>query len=87
MKELKQDVIFIDAPWGGPLYYKKNHLDLYLGDHNLVDIVKIIYDNKYSKICILKVPNNFNFKTLNNLKNIVYHVYTLKKFIIIVILI
>jgi len=84
MKKLNQDVIFIDAPWGGPLYYKIKCLDLFLGKKNLVDIVKELYDNKYFKLCVLKVPKNYNFTALfKQFQNIKFDIYSLSKFIII----
>ena len=56
---LKQDVIYIDAPWGGRDYKNLTSLKLYLGDYELSDIV-----NEYRKKCkmfVLKVPRNYDF--------------------------
>jgi hypothetical protein len=66
LNNLTQDVIYIDAPWGGPDYKKYKQLKLYLGEMELSNIF-----NKYkskSKIFIFKVPynydiNNFLLKT------------------------
>lgn len=84
MKTLKQDVIFIDAPWGGPSYYKIKDLDLFLSKKNIVDVVKNLYDNKSFKLCVLKVPKNYNYARLfGEFPNIKFDVYSLNKFTII----
>ena len=84
MKKLNQDVIFIDAPWGGPLYYKIKDLDLFLGNKNIINVVKELYDNMAFKLCLLKVPKNYNFQRLfNKFHNIKFDIYSLHKFIII----
>jgi 16S rRNA G966 N2-methylase RsmD len=80
---LKQDVLFIDAPWGGPFYFKKKELDLFLGNKNIIDIVKELHDKKLFKLCVLKVPKNYNFINLFRLNNLKFEIYTLHKFIII----
>jgi len=84
MKKLNQDVIFIDAPWGGPLYYKQKDLDLFLGKQNLVNIVKDLYDGMAFKLCVLKVPKNYNFSRLfAKFPNIKFDIHSLPKFVII----
>jgi hypothetical protein len=58
LNNLVQDVIYIDAPWGGPDYKKYPQLKLYLGKMELSDIF-----NKYrkkAKLFIFKVPFNYN---------------------------
>lgn len=62
----KQDVIVIDAPWGGPDYKKYPNVKLFMGGIELADIV-----NKYmghTKLFVLKVPKNYDFN--NFIKNI-----------------
>jgi len=84
MKKLSQDVVFIDAPWGGPLYYKIKDLDLFLGKQNLVNIVRELYDIMAFKLCVLKVPKNYNFTRLfNKFPNVKFDVYSLPKFVIV----
>jgi predicted RNA methylase len=83
MMLLKQDVVFIDAPWGGTQYFRKKNLDLYLGEMNIIDIVKKLYDKNAFKLCVLKVPKNYNFNNLFNWSNEKFHIHTLNKFIII----
>ena len=73
---LSQDVIYIDAPWGGPDYKKHSRLKLYLGKYELSDIYNK-FKNK-AKLFALKVPynydiNNFILKTgVNLIKTYIY---------------
>lgn len=84
MNTLEQDVIFIDAPWGGPNYYTQTNLDLFLGKRKLVNIVRELYNNNKFKLCVLKVPKNFNFQDLfDKIPIIKMDFYNLRKFIII----
>jgi hypothetical protein len=58
LKNLTQDVIYIDAPWGGLDYKKYPQLKLYLAKMELSDIF-----NKYkskAKVFVFKVPYNYN---------------------------
>lgn len=57
------DVLYIDAPWGGPDYKLKKNIDLYLGHKRLDVFVKevMMRDNKPSYI-FLKLPRNYNFE-------------------------
>ena len=64
MTALNQDVIFIDAPWGGPEYKSKQNVDLYLGRRNIVNVVDEIIQNNLCSLCVLKVPINYNFSKL-----------------------
>jgi hypothetical protein len=73
---LSQDVIYIDAPWGGTDYKKHSRLKLYLGKYELSDIYNK-FKNK-AKLFALKVPynydiNNFILKTgVNLIKTYIY---------------
>ena len=57
--KLTQDVIYIDAPWGGTNYKEKNTMSLYLDNKELSDIYNEY--KKYTKLFIFKVPLNYNF--------------------------
>ena len=83
MLNLKQDVVFIDAPWGGPLYYKETNIDLFLGNQNIIDIVKKLYKNKSFKLCVLKVPKNYHYLNLFNWFPMKFTIHTLRKFVLI----
>jgi 16S rRNA G966 N2-methylase RsmD len=82
---LKQDVIFIDPPWGGRDYKRERELDLYLSDIELSEVCNSLAG--MSRIIVLKVPINFNsegfYKKLNR-KEIPY-LYRLSKMDIIII--
>jgi predicted RNA methylase len=73
--KLKQDIIYIDAPWGGPEYKNSNNIKLYLGD---VEIVDFYLKNKHkAETFIFKVPYNYDFKNLYKKvkRNIYKHSY------------
>ena len=73
IENLIQDVIYIDAPWGGRDYKKYDKMKLYLGDLEILDFYKK-FRNK-AKVFIFKVPYNYDFdylKTYINNKIIIY---------------
>jgi 16S rRNA G966 N2-methylase RsmD len=89
MNELKQDVVFIDAPWGGPDYKSKRSVRLFFNDDNnkKVLIENVVNKIKDTKLIILKVPKNLDFIHFFKIvkyKQIVIH--NLDKFTIITIL-
>lgn len=55
------DAVYIDAPWGGPDYKTKTHLDLYLGKERLDLFIKKLHVDHI----FLKVPKNYNFDRLD----------------------
>ena len=60
---LKQDVVFLDPPWGGVGYKKESHVPLFLGDRHLADIVHDLRKGAVrsgTKCVVLKVPCNFH---------------------------
>lgn len=56
--KLVQDVVFIDAPWGGRNYKFKTNIKLLLSNQH-VEIICNKLEN--TKMMVLKVPLNFNF--------------------------
>jgi predicted RNA methylase len=61
-KDIKQDIVYFDPPWGGKDYKKKDKIDLFLSKINIIDIVKeLLDDNIY---VALKVPIKYNIKPL-----------------------
>lgn len=77
MKQLKQDVIYLDPPWGGPGYSKLNTIDMYLSNKNVVDIIYELLLGEYTNFVIMKGPNNYNVnKLINKFINTDYHVLT-----------
>ena len=75
----KQDVIFIDPPWGGNDYKLKKKINLYLDNTDVIDIINTLYYRAY--IIMLKVPNNFNIPECINLfwMHKVHNIYKSKK--------
>ena len=75
---LKQDVVFIDPPWGGKDYKSKGEIILNVSNIPLEKICNDILYNNYAKMVVLKLPINYNTKYLN--KNIKYvtHYYKLR---------
>jgi hypothetical protein len=84
MQELRQDVIFIDAPWGGPEYKKNPKVDLFLGRRNIHTVVKDIIEHSLCSLCVLKAPINYNYQGLfSKLPNTKFDVYTINNYVII----
>ncbi len=79
---LKQDVIFLDAPWGGSDYKKKNQIDLFMGKYNLIDLVNMILP--FTKLVVLKVPYNYNIIGLKQKTGLKFKHYQFKKFLILI---
>ena len=59
IKDLEQDIIYIDAPWGGRNYKDHNKLKLYLGDVEILDFY--LNNRAKAKYFIFKVPFNYDF--------------------------
>ena len=62
---LKQDVIFIDPPWGGNNYKNKKKINLNLDSIDIQDIINDVYN--FTQNVVLKIPSNFDMNSLNNL--------------------
>ena len=56
--KLKQDVIYIDPPWGGINYKSKNNVKLKINNIDLNIIINNIITNNITKYIFIKVPNN-----------------------------
>jgi predicted RNA methylase len=80
MLKLKQDVIFLDPPWGGHNYKEITELSLCLNNMNIACIInKLLHRTKY---IFLHVPHNFNFdyffkKLLKSNKNVKINLHSL----------
>lgn len=71
LNSTNQDVIYIDAPWGGRDYKKMKQLKLFLGRMELSDIYTK-FKNR-TKLFIFKVPYNYdinNFIIRTKVKNL-----------------
>jgi predicted RNA methylase len=61
------DVVYIDAPWGGPDYKEKKELDLFLGAERVdLYIQKLMKSESHPMFVFLKVPSNYNFDRLED---------------------
>jgi 16S rRNA G966 N2-methylase RsmD len=58
--KLKQDVIYIDPPWGGPEYKVKKSIKIKIGETKLEDICDQIIEKKLCKLLVLKLPYNYD---------------------------
>ena len=63
MTTLKQDIIFIDPPWGGPTYKEYNKIPLYLGKQRIEQIISDIMRLNLAKVIGVKIPYNFDLHT------------------------
>lgn len=92
LEDLKQEVVFIDPPWGEDYKKDKLNLKLYLNTDkrrvNLLNVIDKIYKKTLTEIVVCKVPFNYNFielyKKFYNIKKI--KLYKRRKYIIIFLL-
>lgn len=56
---LKQDIVYIDAPWGGVSYKTHKQVRLYMDNQEISQIYKT--NKQYAKLFIFKVPRNYDF--------------------------
>lgn len=80
---IKQDVIFIDPPWGGKQYKEQEHTNITIGDVKLEDFCKKIVQNNLCRLLVLKLPTNFNLEKLSGFRKV--KVYDLKKMLVVLI--
>ena len=57
--KLKQDILYIDAPWGLDYYNRLPNIKLYLGETELSEIYNKF--SKNAKMMIFKLPINYDF--------------------------
>jgi|APGre2960657373_1045057.scaffolds.fasta_scaffold00229_5 hypothetical protein len=57
------DVLFLDPPWGGPLYKSKDKLMLFLSEQPLWDVCRKLASK--CKYLAIKVPLNFDLVAFN----------------------
>lgn len=69
------DIYFYDPPWTGILYQSFKKLDLFLGNNNIIDMMKYNF--------ILKAPINYNINNLLSKYNNI-SIYKLKNYLIII---
>ncbi len=62
---LKQDVLYMDPPWGGPAYKYVEQLPLYIGNHSIEEIILEI--DPSTKLVVIKAPLNYNLQQLKDI--------------------
>jgi 16S rRNA G966 N2-methylase RsmD len=84
---LKQDIIFIDPPWGGREYKEKQNIILHLGHIGIEQLSNMFLNNRICTYVILKLPNNYDLnylrKTIDEDKKIIIN--KLNKMLLIII--
>jgi 16S rRNA G966 N2-methylase RsmD len=87
IKKLKQNIVFIDPPWGGPIYKSQYKMDIMiqkddLSEVKLDEIIEEIFENQETKMIIYKLPINHN---IENFKKYKYKMMCLKNMLLIMI--
>jgi 16S rRNA G966 N2-methylase RsmD len=86
-EDIKQDVIFIDPPWGGVEYKNVlSELTLKLGSMEIEELCININRKKLSKITVLKLPYNYNINYIKCKINIPMTIYRMKNILLVVIM-
>uniref|UniRef100_A0A6C0M284 Trimethylguanosine synthase n=1 Tax=viral metagenome TaxID=1070528 RepID=A0A6C0M284_9ZZZZ len=81
--KLKQDIIFLDPPWGGKTYKEHEKVELYIGKYHLYEFCQLIINQNCCKILVLKLPINFNLESLTGFRKM--KIYDLRKMILVLI--
>ncbi len=58
-------VLFLDPPWDGPEYIKKDVIDLFLAKKPLHELINKIFIENLAHQVLIKVPINFNYDTFS----------------------
>lgn len=75
----KQDVVFIDPPWGGKSYKDKNNIRLGISGIDIEDLCIKLKDAKSKpNIIALKLPSNYDFKYFYNKLKTLYTIVLYK---------
>jgi len=73
IESIKQDIIFIDPPWGGPIYKSQYKIDIAIHTDDekevkLYELIDIIFNSEKlqeTKMIIFKLPINHNIDMFN----------------------
>jgi 16S rRNA G966 N2-methylase RsmD len=90
--KLKQHIVFIDPPWGGPIYKSQYKMDIMIQydeeanqpvkEVKLDEIIDNIFSDEMTKMIIYKLPINHN---IDNIKKYKYKMMCLKNMLLIMI--
>ena len=86
MHRLKQDIIFLDPPWGGKSYKDSESMTIQIGERTLESICDEIYENKLCSMLLLKLPLNYDINTFSIPMKQIMIVERLQKILIIIVL-
>ena len=73
INKLSQNIVFIDPPWGGPIYKSQYKMDISIQndeekDVKLYELIDSIFLDETSKMIIFKLPTNHNIENFKNTK-------------------
>ena len=60
-KRFKSEIVYMDAPWGGPGYKNKTNLMLYMSGMSVDRLTRAVLEAGNAQLVALKVPGNFAF--------------------------
>ena len=83
IQNLRQDIVFIDPPWGGPDYKLKQKIELKLGNLKMDQIINKL-EGKCKLVC-LKLPYNYNIDTIVDSISFPIFQYRLKKMLFLIV--
>lgn len=78
IKETKQDIIYLDPPWGGPTYKKKENVSLFMNETNIKYLINTLLN--YAIYVAIKVPNNYNIIELEEYLNKINRYITIEEY-------
>lgn len=76
---LKQDIMYMDPPWGGIGYKEIDKLDIYICNYSLVDIIKNIVFDGFTRYLFIKLPLNIDIEKLNSHIHKIHTIHNKKK--------
>lgn len=80
----KSDVVYIDAPWGGPSYKEKKELDLFVGDVRIDEFIEDLFKKENApEYIFIKVPFNYHFERLKELQVKEIHKFKIRNYYLI----
>ena len=91
ISKVDQHIVFIDPPWGGPIYKSQYKMDIMIQEDSIQDIVKEvrldelinnIFLNSNTKMIVYKLPTNHN---IDNFKKYKYKMMCLKNMLLIMV--
>jgi 16S rRNA G966 N2-methylase RsmD len=74
------DLVFVDPPWGGPLYKLKDSININIGNLMLCEITKKFINN--NKNVVWKLPFNYD---ISEFKDFNYKIYNIRNYNVIII--